>query len=66
MRVRSFPGRPIVATIVSLVLAGCGGGGTPSGPSAMTRVIGLSGDLTFGTVNVGIDPVADPDHQRHR
>jgi hypothetical protein len=53
MRVRSFPSRPVAATIVSLVLAGCGGGGTPSGPSPTTRVIGLSGDLTFGTVNVG-------------
>lgn len=48
----------LVAILFSVTLVGCGGGGdnsSPTGPSSSTpsRIMGLAGNLAFGTVNVG-------------
>ena len=50
----------VVLSVVSLlVLASCGGGGSPTQPSqpaTPTRIIAISGDLQFGNVNFGDSP----------
>ncbi len=43
--------------LVTVLVSTCGGGGSPSEPSN-TRVIGLSGNLGFGTVSIGQEATA--------
>lgn len=61
MRAVTFAGRFLVTSLVTFGLVGCGGDGTlPTGPSpvaapapASTRVVSVSGNLSFGDVALG-------------